>query len=49
MKINQGSKDIVVDSYAPYNRDADPHLKNYLNRKKKDNLSKKDFYANVSK
>lgn len=53
MKINQTSKDIVVDSYVPYSRDADPHLKKYLERKQKisdnrhNSVQKKDYFANV--
>jgi hypothetical protein len=52
MKINQGSKDIVLDSYQPYNRYNDPHLQKYLGRKKKiaqndkESIRKTDYYAN---
>lgn len=52
MKITQSSKDIVLDSYQPYNRYSDPHLAKYLGRKtkiaqnKKDAIKKDEYYAN---
>ena len=52
MKINKSTKEYVKDQYADYNRYADPHLRNYMVRKKlivesgKANLQRGLYYAN---